>query len=114
MIIKAEVTQHERELIRQLAKTEGKSVSAYIKEKALNRIDSVILIEPLMCFIETQAEIAQKINSIVTNTFKNKVVYETDILQLMNRMNELEEITSSFLKESITLMKRASHGHTRQ
>lgn len=99
MVVKAEVTPEQKALIKELAAAEGKSVSSYIKEKALCWTDPSAAIGPLMQYIETQAKIAQQMNKLATTVLENKVVYEREILLLLNRMTALEKTTAEFLKE---------------
>lgn len=97
MIIKTDVTPEEKILIQSLAKAEGKSVSAYLKSKALS--ESKDSTEQLMQCIEIQSSIAQSINKIATTVIRNKVIYEAEILELLARMSELEKANAEALKE---------------
>ena len=105
MEIKTTVTPEEKCRIKGMAKAEGKSVSAYLRDRALGKPE---MTNPLMEFIETQAEIAQRVNEIVTTTLKNKVVYEAEILELLDRMTALEETTAAALKGV------SKHGYSRK
>ena len=97
MIIKTDVTPEEKNLIQSLAKAEGKSVSAYLKSKALS--ESKHSTEQLMQCIEIQSSVAQSINKLATIIIKNKVIYEEEILELLARMGELEKANAEALKE---------------
>lgn len=96
MIIKAEVTPEEKELIQSLAKAEGMSISAYIKCKILCKTENNS--DALMQCVEVQAGIAQDINSIATTILKSKAIYESDILELIDRMTALEQANLEMLK----------------
>lgn len=97
MIIKTDVTPEEKILIQSLAKAEGKSVSAYLKSRALCKAE--ISPEALMRCIDIQSSIAKDINSITINILRNKAIYEEEILELLNRMTALEQATAEALKE---------------
>lgn len=92
MIIKTEVTPEEKVLIKELAGDQ--SLSSYIREKALGRTDP-----PLMQYIEALAGIAQRMNDIALTVIENKVIYESEIVELLERMTTLEKLTTDFLKE---------------
>ena len=55
--------------------------------------------EALMQCVEVLSGIAQDINHLVTTTLRNKAIYETEILELLERMTELEKTTAEALKE---------------
>lgn len=97
MIIKTEVTPEEKTLIQSLAKAEGKSVSAYLKSRALCKAE--ISPEALMQCIDIQSSIAKDINSISINILRNKAIYEAEILELLDRMTVLERSTADALRE---------------
>lgn len=61
--------------------------------------DPDLILAGLMVFAEQQAEIAHSINSIATAVLKNKAIYESDILELLTRMEKLEQLTADALKE---------------
>lgn len=97
MIIKTDVTPEEKNLIQSLAKAEGKSVSAYLKSRALCKVE--LSPEALMRCIDIQSGIAKDINAISINILRNKAIFEEEILELLNRMTALEQSTSEALKE---------------
>lgn len=99
MIIKAIVTEQEKERIEQLAKARGQSVSAYVKDRALMKRTRTNKQETLMSFIEEQSTVGRRINEIAIGVIKNKAIYEEEVLELLDRMTELERITAEFLKE---------------
>lgn len=101
MIIKAEVTAEEKERIKALAKSEGKSVSSYIRTKALCWTDPSAAAEPIMKFIEAQAPVLQRMNEIATTVIQNKVIYEAEILELLDRIAWIEDVTAAAVKEVI-------------
>lgn len=96
MIIKAEVTAEEKALIEGFAKAEGKSMSAYLKSRAMQKIDPS---ERFMECINIQSEIANRINEIATTIIRNKVIYEAEVLELLERMTALEMSNATMLKE---------------
>ena len=97
MIIKTDVTQEEKNIIQSLAKAEGKSVSAYLKSRALCKAE--LTPEALMRCIDIQSSIAKDINSISINILRNKAIYEAEILELLDRMSALEKSSAELLKE---------------
>ena len=97
MIIKTDVTPEEKILILSLAKAEGKSVSAYLKSRALRKAE--LSPEALMRCIDIQSGIACDINRITISILKNKAIYEAEILELLSRMTALEQSTAEALKE---------------
>lgn len=97
MIIKTDVTPEEKSLIQSLAKAEGKSVSAYLKSRALCVAE--FSPETLLRCIDIQSSIARDINSISINILRNKAIYEQEILELLDRMTALEKATAEALKE---------------
>ena len=106
MTIKTEVTPEEKALIQSLAKAEGKSVSAYLKSKALANPE--IAPEHILKCIDIQSEVAKDINRIVTTSLRNKAIFEAEILELLKRMTALEEASAVALKEA------RRHGNTRK
>ena len=106
MTIKTEVTPEEKALIQALAKAEKKSVSAYLKSKALDKAE--ISPEHILRCIDIQSGIARDINQITTTALKNKAIYEAEILELLDRMTALEQTSDEALKE----VRR--HGNTRK
>lgn len=98
MIVKTEVTPEEKALICGFAKADGMSISAYLKKKALNNYTEQNP-EAMMQCVEVLSGIAQDINRIVTTTLRNKIIYEDEILELLERMTTLEQTTAEALKE---------------
>jgi hypothetical protein len=96
MVIKTEVTPEEKAVIKAYAKSEGKTMKAYLRDRALSKSDAASA--PLMQCIEIQSRIAQRMNDVATSVLKNKAVYESDILELLDRMTELEKATTEVLK----------------
>lgn len=97
MIVKAEVTPEEKTMICSYAKADGKSVSAYLKSRALcEPKDSN---EALMQSVEVLSSVAQSINRLVVSVLRNKAIYEAEILELLQRMTVLEQATAEALKE---------------
>lgn len=101
MVIKAEVTPEEKERIKELAAAEGKSVSSYIREKALCWIDPTPTMEPLMKLVEAQAPVIQRINELATTALQNKAIFEAEILELLDRVSWIEDATAAAIKEAI-------------
>ena len=97
MIVKTDVTPEEKSIIQSLAKAEGKSISAYLKSRALCKAESNPV--ALMRCIDIQSNIAKDINSISINILRNKAIYEEEILELLNRMSALEKSNAELLKE---------------
>lgn len=97
MIIKTEVTPEEKSIIQSFAKVEGKSVSAYLKSRALCKAE--LTPEALMQCIDIQSGIAKDINEISINILRNKAIYEAEILELLDRMSALETANAEALKE---------------
>ena len=97
MIMKTEVTPEEKTMICGFAKADGKSISAYLKSCALNKTE--VSPEALMQCVEVLSSIAQDINRIATTILRNKAIYETEILELLDRMTSLEQTTAVALKE---------------
>lgn len=96
MVIKTEVTPEERAMIKTYAKSEGKTIKAYLRDRALSNSDATT--DTMMQCIEIQAAVAQRMNEIATSVLKNKAIYETDIIELLERMTELERATTEVLK----------------
>lgn len=97
MIIKTEVTPEEKSIIQSFAKEEGKSVSAYLKSRAL--CNAELTPEALMKCIDIQSGIAKDINTISINILRNKAIYEHEILELLDRMSALEKSNADALRE---------------
>ena len=66
---------------------------------ATRKKDPDLTLAALMVFAEQQAEIAHSINAIATAVLKNKAIYESEILELLARMERLEQLTADALKE---------------
>ena len=99
MIVKADVTPEQKARIQELAAAEGKSVSSYIKEKALSWTEP----DPtsLMKLIEAQAPVLHRIKELATAPIQNKVVYEVEILELLDRVKWIENATAAAIKEAL-------------
>lgn len=106
MVIKAQVTAEEKQRIKELAA--GRSISSYVKEKALCWNDQPAAVEPLMKFIEAQAPVLQRINELATTAIQNKVIYEEEMLELLERVSWIEDVTAAAMKEVI------KNGHSRK
>ena len=98
MIMKTEVTAEEKDMICGFAKADGMSISAYLKNCAMNK-NTEHSPEALMQCVEVLSGIAQDINLLVTTTLRNKIIYEEEILELLRRMTALEQTTAEALKE---------------
>ena len=98
MIMKTEVTPEEKAMICGFAKQDGKSISAYLKTRALYK-NTEHSPEVLMQCVEVLSSVAKDINRIATTVLKNKVIYEAEILELLDRMTALEKTTAEALKE---------------
>lgn len=98
MIIKTEVTPEEKAMICGFAKADGKSITAYLKSCALYK-NADHSPEALMQCVEVLSGIATDINRIATTVLRNKAIYETEILELLDRMTAVEQTTADALKE---------------
>ena len=98
MIIKTEVTPEEKVLIQALAKSEGMSMVAYLKSKALNTYTKASP-EAIMQCVEALSNVSHDINRIATTTLRNKAIYESEVLELLDRMASLEKTVAEALKE---------------
>jgi hypothetical protein len=49
--------------------------------------------------VEVLSGIARDINALATTILRNKAIYETEILELLDRMTSLEQTTAVALKE---------------
>ena len=98
MIIKTDVTPEEKSLIQSLAKAEGKSVSAYLKSRAMYSYTEHSPEASMQC-VEVLSGIARDINVLATTILKNKAIYEAEILELLDRMTALEQTAAIALKE---------------
>lgn len=99
MIVKADVTPEQKARIKELAAEAGMSVSSYIKEKALCWSDPSATAETLMKLIEAQAPVLQRVKELATTSIQNKVIYEAEILELLDRMTWIEDVTAAAVKE---------------
>lgn len=97
MIIKTEVTPEESAVIKQNAKAEGKTITAYLRDRALGKSEHTI--DALMQSVEVLSGVGRDINVLATTVIKNKVIYEEEILELLERMTVLEANAASVLKE---------------
>ena len=76
MVIKAEVNKDQRDKIRELASSAGMSISC-VAHSVLNRI-----------------------RDIATRVIHNNVIYEADIIELLDRISWIDGLTASLLKEA--------------
>ena len=56
-------------------------------------------VSELMRYIEQQAEIAKSINDIATGAIQNRIIFEEDIRELLERMSVLEAMAADVLRE---------------
>ena len=98
MIIKTEVTPEEKATICGFAKADGKSISAFLKSRALYN-NTEHSPEALMQCVEVLSSIARDISVLATTILKNKAIYEAEILELLDRMTAVEQTTADALKE---------------
>lgn len=98
MIMKTEVTPEEKAMICGFAKADGKSISAFLKSRALNNYTEHSP-EALMQCVEVLSGIASDVNRIATTILRNKAIYEAEILELLDRMTAIEKSTAEALKE---------------
>lgn len=106
MIVKADVTPEEKTRIKELASAAGMSVSSYIKTQALCWTDPTP--EPLMQLVEAQAPVLQRVKELATAPIQNKVIYEAEILELLDHIKWIEDVTVAAVKEVL------HNGHSRQ
>ena len=98
MIVKTEVTPEEKAMICSFAKADGKSISAFLKSRALySYTDDATAAS--MQIVEVLSGIAKDINVLATTILRNKAIYETEILELLDRMTALEQTAAIALKE---------------
>lgn len=97
MIIKTDVTPEERAIIKQNAKTEGKTITAYLRDRALCKSEHTS--NALMQCVEVLSDVGRDINVLATTVIRNKIIYEEEILELLERMTALEMNTANMLKE---------------
>ena len=97
MVVKTDVTPEEKTRIKELASANGMSVSSYIKKQALCWTDPNPT--PIMQLIEAQAPVLQRINELATTAIQNKVIYEAEILELLDRVSWIEDATAAAIKE---------------
>ena len=98
MIVKTEVTAEQKDVISMYAKADGKSISAFLKSRALYSYTEHSP-EALMQCVEVLSGIAQDVNKLSTTVLRNKAIYETEILELLDRMTALEQTVAIALKE---------------
>lgn len=98
MIVKTEVTPEEKAMICGFAKADGKSISAYLKSRALYK-NTEHSPEALMQCIEVLSGIANDVNRLATTILQNKAIYEAEILELLERMTAIEQAAAEALKE---------------
>ena len=98
MIMKTEVTPEEKAMICGFAKADGKSITAYLKSRALYN-NTEHSPDALMQCVEVLSSIATDINKLATTILRNKAIYETEILELLDRMTAVERTTADALKE---------------
>lgn len=96
MTIKVIVSPEEKARIKELAA--GGSMSSYVKRRALDLTEPDPT--PIMQIIETQATVANRMNEIATNVITDKAIYEAEVIELLDRMTALENITADALKEA--------------
>lgn len=97
MVVKAEVTPEEKTRIQELASAAGMSVSSYIKKQALCWTDPDPT--PIMQLIEAQAPVLQRIRDLTAASIQNKVIFEAEILELLDRVKWIEDVTAAAVKE---------------
>ncbi len=97
MILKTEVTPEEKATICGFAKRDGKTITAYLKSRALQTTENSPT--ALMQCVEVLSGIARDINLLVISSLRNKAIYEAEILELLERMTALEQATAEALKE---------------
>lgn len=102
MIVKADVTPEEKARIKELASNTGMSVSSYIRKQALCWTDPDPT--PVMKLIETQAPVLQRIDELASTQLQNKVIFEAEILEILDHVSRIEDTTKEALK----------NGHARQ
>lgn len=97
MIVKADVTPEEKARIKELASAAGMSVSSYLKKQALCWTDP----DPtrLMQLVEAQAPVLQRVKELATSPIQHKVIYEAEILELLDRVKWIEDVTAAAVKE---------------
>lgn len=98
MIVKADVTPEEKARIKELASAAGMSVSSYIKKQALCWTDPDPT--PIMKLVEEQAPAFRRVKELATAQIQNKVIFEAEILRLIDTMYWIEEATEKLLKEA--------------
>ena len=97
MIVKAEVSPEEKARIKELASAAGMSVSSYLKKQALCWTDPDPT--PILKLIEAQAPVLQRIGELATAPIQNKVIFEAEILELLDRVSWIEDVTAAAVKE---------------
>ena len=105
MVVKATVSPEEKALIEEQAAKLGMSVSSFIKKQTLGWTDPDPT--PLMQFIEAQAPVLRRMDELAINSLQNKVIYEREILELLDRVKWIEDITAAAVKE---VLKRGNSG----
>lgn len=98
MVIKVIVSPEEKARIKELAA--GSSMSSYVKRCALSWIEPDPA--PIMRIAETQSAVANRINEIATSVIEDKAIYEAEVIELLERMAELEHITKEALHNGYT------------
>ena len=98
MIMKTEVTPEEKAMICGFAKRDGKSITAYLKSRALYDYTEHSP-EALMQCVEVLSSIAKDINLLATTVLRNKAIYEAEVLELLDRMTAIENTVAVALKE---------------
>lgn len=97
MVVKAIVSAEEKARIEELASLAGMSVSSYLKKQALCWTDTDP--SPLIELIETQTPFTSRVYELATTIIRNKVIYEAEILELLEHTCRIENMTSAALKE---------------
>lgn len=97
MIVKANVSPEEKARIEQLAAEHGMSISSFLKKQALGWTDPDPT--PLSRFIEAQAPVLRRVSELATYSLQNKVIYEKEILELLDHIRWIEDATAAALKE---------------
>ena len=82
MVIKTDVTPEEKAIIKRNAKAEGKTMTTYLRDKALCKTE--FSLDALMQSVEVLSGVGRDINVLATSIIRNKVIYEAEILPRTN------------------------------
>ena len=95
--VRAQVTQEQKDEIKQMASAAGVSVSDFILAKVYGK--DLAKCDALEEYVSAIGKLGNDFNKIITSEIENKIIYDEEIFELMAILEKIESLANKALRK---------------